>query len=82
MSLNPQNAIDGMLSAICDSFKANVKAALVAEFTALMDAELEKIAAAEAQRITDILAQRYHDPIKFAEILHLRLTINNKVVKE
>lgn len=82
MSLNPQSAIEGMLTALTDSFHANMKAALLKNLREQVAPELEKIAEAEAERITKVIASYYHDPIQFAEILHLRLTINDTVVKE
>jgi hypothetical protein len=82
MSLNPQSAIEGMLTALTDSFHANVKAALLKQLQEDLAEELEKIAEAEATRITKVVASYYHDPLQFAEILHLRLTINDRVVKE
>lgn len=82
MSLDPQAAIEGMLTALTDSFHANMKAALLENLQKQVAWELERIAEEEAARITKVIASYYQDPLLFAEVLHLRLTINDTVVKE
>lgn len=79
-SINSQNAIEGMLSAVCDSFHANMKTALLERLQAALDAELEKIVEEEAKRITDVVASYYKNPMDMSEVLHLRLMINRQEV--
>lgn len=77
----PTECYRGVLAALTDSFRANVKADILQQPLKDVAGELEKIAEAEAARITEIIVEHYRDPIRFAEILHLRLTINDTVVK-
>lgn len=78
--LNAQHAIDGMLTAVCDSFHANMKTALMERLQAALTAELDKIVEEEARRITDVVASYYKNPMDMSEVLHFRLMINRQEV--
>ena len=81
MSLNPQASIEGLLYAVTESFHKNIKQAVLDRLRDQIGGELEAIAEAEASRITDVVAGYYKDPLAYAEVLQLRLTINGTEVK-